>query len=133
MSETKGAVREGGAVSSGHSAGPWEIGHRGRNVNLIAQPSRGDDKYIAQVYGIPQNSTLADLEGDSRWAVGLANAALIAAAPDLLAALVAVLEAIGDGGDFDYVTGDPDLYQTARAAIRKARAQTIEQPKVEPK
>lgn len=74
---------------SRHTPGPWRIGnHRGFNADHIqAVRDPDEEKSICNVYGIYLHSTVGDVANEPRCAEGLANARLIAAAPDLLAAL----------------------------------------------
>lgn len=57
----------------------------------------GTQSSVAQVYGIPAHTKLADVEADERYAEGLGRARLIAAAPDLLEALIAVNALVAEG------------------------------------
>ena len=97
----------------GHTPGPWEV----------AMPGEVDEHYAvldgfghtASVYGYPEEAASA-----------FANASLIAAAPDLLAACEAVAndcERILDGDDFSGMS-DADLFRafldTLRPVIAKA-------------
>lgn len=72
-----------------------------------------------------ESNLVADL-GDSDQDQA-ANAAFIVRAvnahDDLLAALEHLTEAIGDEGDFEYVTGDRGIYPAVRAALAKARGE----------
>lgn len=107
MAETKAA----------HTPGPWKLcgPNDGRNSAVVAGVEGGDPPYIlCDVY--------KDVEEIARNAK--ANARLISAAPDLLAALKFFLEryvafvASGDCGNWD-VKFDPEVVK-ATAAIAKA-------------
>lgn len=71
---------------SKHTPGPWRVGSTlGMNANMICV---GDDNEgIASVYGIPFNTDVSDPYLKEKRPKALANAYLIAAAPELLAAL----------------------------------------------
>ncbi len=102
-----------------HTPGPWRVGFaNGSNVNTV---THGDDVAIATVYGVPLHCRIDELK-DSKWKVGLADARLIAAAPDLLAAIRIELAALIEQRE----TGTTILSRDARierlqAAIDKAR------------
>ena len=111
-----------------HTPGPWAIGYdtetrkgvNSANVFSVAKDSEGFPQCIAQVPGLFLNTTLAEQEraalDRADVAIALANARLIAAAPDLLAALESTLPYLP--------TGDPmgiAVCLNARAAIAKAR------------
>jgi hypothetical protein len=92
-------------MSTQHTPGPWHIGM----------------KPGPMIYG-SDSSQVADLRGDLLdRGEAQANAALIAAAPDLLAALQWLLQhdPDGDGGAPDYKELR-HICDTARAAIAKA-------------
>jgi len=95
----------------GHTPGPWEV----------APPGEIDEHYAvldcyghtATVYGYPEETAAA-----------LANANLIAASPDLLAACRAVstdLQAALDGDDFSGMT-DAELFRAFLDVLRPAIA-----------
>lgn len=109
-----------------HTPGPWRHAKEAiRHANGVVQTFNPDtvltedgELAICQVYGMPINTTLEDIAGDPRWADGLANARLIAAAPDLLA----VVEEIGN-----HLYEKQDYFRVremARAAIAKAKGET---------
>lgn len=112
---------------SGHTPGPWFVGSASEfgvhNPNLI---QRQDGDSIAQVYGMPMHARIDEVERDPRWAEGLANARLIAAAPDLLAALEAsVMDlefAVALAGNVNELRANAISIRLAsvRAAITKA-------------
>lgn len=87
----------------GHTPGPWEV----------AMPGEVDEHYAvldgfghtASVYGYPEENAAA-----------LANARLISAAPDLLAACEELLIYLGDWDDMEN-----DTCAAARKAIAKAK------------
>ena len=87
----------------GHTPGPWEV----------AMPGEVDEHYAvldgfghtASVYGCPEEAATA-----------FANARLIAAAPDLLAACELLLIYLGDWDDMENET-----CAAARKAIAKAK------------
>lgn len=105
-----------------HTPGPWVADHTGdyaddpAKVVKICYPD-GQQRHLAKVYD-------CYLPGDGD---GDANARLIAAAPDLLAALedlvglaaAAMHDANRDGGEYD----DGVELAAARAAIAKARGE----------
>lgn len=113
--------------------GPWEVGMRGgHNANTIFDRSgKGKDaahydNSIASVFGIPSHKGVEELGSNS--VVGLANAILIASAPELLEALkqaVSMLEVYtgcSDGctcGD-DWTHVERHEIEPLRAAIAKA-------------
>lgn len=90
-----------------HTPGPWEV----------AMPGEVDEHYAvldgfghtASVYGYPEEASAA-----------LANARLIAAAPDLLAACEELLIYLGDWNDME-----DETCVAARRAIAKARGQEV--------
>jgi hypothetical protein len=95
---------------SAHCPGPWTIGKRSRggytSINADGWQS------LAKVVTV--------MEGDNRpFSEGVANAHLIAAAPDLLASLQVMLRDYAAVHDIGDVEMQPAIYQ-ARAAIAKA-------------
>lgn len=87
-----------------HSKGPWETDGRIGHLDIVCPKGR-----IAMM----------DCEDDAFWAAELeANANLIAAAPDMLAALTCCLDMM-EGEDLDELHGD--LAEVVRAAIAKAK------------
>lgn len=106
---------------------PWRIGMRnGHNVNIIYAEdgeSEFSDTSIASVFGLPQNCTMSEVEGNPRWAEGLKRAHVMAAAPDLLESLK-VMTAFCR---LKYGNLDPDVYaeiQKAEAICAKAEGKT---------
>lgn len=83
---------------SKHTPGPWR-------THLC------DGTLVIDSDGVPVATTTGDYESEDEYAVMEANARLIAVAPDMLAALKAVVE-------FSGAHGGP--YAAARAAIKKA-------------
>ena len=102
-------------MSAGFTPGPWSVGApTGHNPDKVF---RGDDA-IASVYGVPVHQHLNDLpKWGETYSEGVANARLIAAAPDLYAALRSYL-AEADAG---HVTVETD--SAARAALAKAQGE----------
>lgn len=96
-----------------HTPGPWRVAGGGSNAILAPSPSEKPDRYVQVIYS----------DGDSYFYQSRGDASLIAAAPDLLAALkklsashLATIE--GEGFDPEHcVCSDLD---DAFAAIRKA-------------
>ena len=87
-----------------HTAGPWRL-------------TLSDDTTIIAGDGTPVAGTLGNYDSDDEWPVMEANARLIAAAPDLLAALRGML------ADYEDYFGHerPSLTASAaRAAIARA-------------
>lgn len=89
--------------------GPWTVSGLSPNyvVRLIDQPS-----------GVPQSQTVAVVS--ERIGATEANAALIAAAPDLLEALTEMLAGI------DQHALGPDDVARARAALARAKGEQVE-------
>ena len=92
-------------MNTKHTPGPWHIGM----------------KPGPMIYG-SDSSQVADLRGDLLdRGEAQANAALIAAAPEMLTALCALLAAIDCGGHEEVVdASNPLCVKSARAAIAKA-------------
>jgi hypothetical protein len=96
---------------SAHTPGPWEVRGRGHNRADIWQAEHAGNEQIGEVY----------TGGSNRNNPGHANAQLIAAAPDLHAALFAL------SNYFEVHTMDTgrtsrgeEVWQAARAALGKA-------------
>lgn len=93
-------------MSTKHTPGPWQIGHKSQfgtyNPSVIHTE---EGVGVATVYGIPMHVRLEEITGDAHCANGLANARLIAAAPELLAAAKVALDFIssmpGDMGELE--------------------------------
>jgi hypothetical protein len=111
-----------------HTPGPWEHG----NISDDARwnPSHiyagGPHNGIAQVYGIWTNADFASAASDSRCAEGMANARLIAAAPDGYALVKRLLGLFDDGfalrdGDGAMCEEHASVEIEARAFIAKAK------------
>ena len=104
--------------------GPWKHGktpHRykdGSTQTFGADCVYSGDLAVCQVYGLWTNATLEEMEGESTQQVGLANAHLIAAAPDLYAALeeARVMMQAAHSRDICFVCID--------AALAKARGES---------
>lgn len=112
-----------------YTPGPWQVGmSSGSNGNMIYQLG-GDvmSPAIAQVYGLWANATVSALREDERMREGVANALLIAAAPELLEALEAIIGACDacEGRDDLSLTDvfTEEMEQAARAAIAKAKGE----------
>ena len=97
---------------SAHTAGPWVA-----DLNVLQALNEGPLVIGAQHVVVAEVCTPDEQ--------GRADAHLIAAAPDLLNALQRFAGAIGYEGDFEYVTGDVALYGVVRAAIAKARHESL--------
>jgi hypothetical protein len=97
-----------------HTPGPWEFD----GDYVWAESIKG---YVAdpQTEDILSGEHVAHSKAAAQWR---ANAKLIAAAPELLAALVAVLE-IEDRDEFVPLTELDKAWTAARAAIAKAQGQ----------
>ena len=68
----------------------WSVGDAsGRNANMIWDCASGES--IAAVYGIPTQWKLAEVQADPSCVEALGRAYKIAAVPDLLAALKAIM------------------------------------------
>ena len=99
-----------------HTPGPWHV---------TLQDTGEDGIHIWVDQSNPKENVIADINWRGETADGepgeedLANASLIAAAPDLLAACEGVLARIGATGD--YVGQDGQFAKEIRAAIAKAK------------
>lgn len=116
-------------LPASHTPGPWRIAYaeteaRWPVVAVDDDACPGYDNEIAEIGGIVatrgrEGNWLPDPAADTV----MANARLIAAAPDLLAALKDVTDWLADQRDFQLGNGDPGEYlavDAARAAIAKA-------------
>ena len=126
------------AIDPKHTPGPWAIGYdtetrkgvNAANVFSVAKDAEGFPQCIAQMPGLFLNTTLAEQEraalDRADVANALANARLIASAPDLLAALERFVSlcptAEGLGGHAPMVSFDTAAH-AARAVIAKARGE----------
>jgi hypothetical protein len=111
-----------------HTPGPWEISGDEEGWTIRMGTALADDGRWQVQHRIELDwGDTYDGEGDnSQYEEAEANARLIAAAPDLLAALEGVTAYIedhrGDGGDGIMCTGCR-LWKQARAAIARARGE----------
>ena len=94
-----------------HTPGPW---------TAIVKLNNGHWRVVKRWYGKPE--PVAAIRSSSTVGRESANAALIAAAPDLLAALQMFLEQYGSDGTDPDRESRPEI-KAARAAIRKARGE----------
>ncbi len=102
---------------SGHTPGPWYVGSQSDLLFIITQPPRPSTDDPS---GIQDVEVVAQIEWyDKGHVVELANANLIAAAPDLLAALEAWLAWLGD----DTHTSNMPVHQSI-TAIAKTKGTT---------
>jgi len=94
-----------------HTPGPWELADIGdySDFDGNSRVVLGDDRRIAVVKVTPGSALFAESD---------ANARLIAAAPDLLAALEAMVR---DADRNQRPGGGSDVPDSARAAIAKAK------------
>lgn len=73
----------------GHTPAPWSVGKKTKlgtfSPHHIYAPD--GESSVCQVYEVPVHCTREEIGPDPRYKIGLANAELIAAAPDLLAQL----------------------------------------------
>lgn len=98
-----------------HTPGPWHMGRKGNECRIYADR---DQHAIARTYGTGLNGIgVCELTGPEN----KADAILIAAAPELLEALVALLPHV-PGHMTNNLHGRPWIEQ-ARAAIAKATNQ----------
>lgn len=111
-----------------HTPGPWTIGHGEEQFN--ASNIYAESGGICSVYGIPLHSKFLEVENVERFGVALANAKLIASAPDLAAEnqkLRDLLESIAPKigamlGRLKFsTTQDAEILPEIWAAIRKAK------------
>lgn len=116
----------GWAVKTTHTPGPWKATHiKGRTTNEHIRITGGDagtDGEDCMYLEIPALGTRGQNGmGRRDWA----NARLIAASPDLLAALEAALPAL-EWHAFRYPNDKDEqrIYDAARAAIAKAKGET---------
>lgn len=108
-----------------HTLGPWHLGFRnGANGNMVMAyngKEACEDQAICSMYGLPINCDVSAMKGE-RNAEGLANARLIAAAPELLEALRAYVEKDFEmGGTSSKAEIHNARLAAARAALNKAQ------------
>lgn len=105
---------------SDHTAGEWTIGNGPGRHNADMVYTNADNLEtsdgICQVYGITMHQTLEEVEKDGGSREGLANARLIAASPNLLAACELAYERM-----MQFAEGSPELSKVLLDAIYKAR------------
>lgn len=99
-------------MNAQHTAGPWEPVELPHAI-VVRTQSRKKSKYGADRYAAIGGFDRGDPD---QLAEALANARLIAAAPDLLAALKLAEAALSDIGDADREPGDDVAWCEARAA-----------------
>ena len=92
-----------------HTPGPWEID----DTNEIYAPRA--DRSIGDIYGELEETKHGGIVSEDR-----ANGLLCAAAPDLLAALEAIVAGLGATEEND---GSKPVWRAAFAAIAKARGE----------
>lgn len=88
------------------------------NANIIFKA--GTEESVAMVYGLPMHSTLEEIQGNPRFAEGLAMARLLAAAPELLAVLERIIGDLAHVDELPAVLSELDIEQ-ARSVIAKAK------------
>ena len=103
---------------SAYTPGPWSIWNFSDDPRHVAVGPDVGGLAIADVVACNAHGCYT-AETESR---GQANARLIAAAPDLLAALREIVAAV-ESGDIDGYSPSGDWFREARAAIAKARGE----------
>lgn len=101
-------------MNTEHTPGPWNsasLDQDSDHIEVFAGISDGDQVAVVKGYGLATGKHYE----------AIANARLIAAAPDLLAALDALIAAIYEG---KYVDPYSDVYRDALNAIAKATGPT---------
>lgn len=105
---------------SGHTPGPWSVGYRGLDIVCVNEKIGGSAKLFdvrGWGYLTGHGHGALGLDAVTAEKIQMANAALAAAAPELLEALKRILDA-NQGKDFR------DAHQAARAAIAKSEGRT---------
>lgn len=106
-----------------HTPGPWRVdASLGHGRPVIYGPLAGRDQALATVHAECVRGNAAQLTPHTA-AEAEANAHLVAAAPELLAVAVAVLELIGRDGELNWRTADlgpVDLRRLAAETVKKA-------------
>jgi len=116
--QTAPGRKAGGVVLTQHTPGPWHIVSAADPIEKTIMFSFGG--FVGDGDNAPIATTCTSSYSDeTRPAVALANARLIAAAPDLLAALEKLIGDVRDIHDIDTIMYDDVL--NARAAIAKAK------------
>lgn len=108
-------------MSAAHTPGPWKLDPSCKDG---ARPTRSVRvKHFGKIELLTTVHFPDTYMGSNGAATREANARLIAAAPDLLAALIALDDYVCNNLASDYPTGidvDDSAFKTARAAIAKA-------------
>ena len=106
---------------SKHTPGPWVIGNDGYNANTVCAGNTG----VCQMYGVPMNARVDDV--GERYAVGMANARLISAAPDMYEALSLLMRIMQaeDPWDRENLGSMNEACMKARAALSKAQGVAV--------
>jgi hypothetical protein len=95
-------------MTTQHTPGPWRVGDA---AHTIFGPKQSDGSLAV---------TIASVAGNARMEDYRANARLIAAAPDLLAALKDITAKLASYEKFPDGSGNTATFDKARAAIAKA-------------
>lgn len=100
---------------SEHTKGPWEVARTDAGI-IVRTESAKKTRFGASRYAAIGGFDRSDPE---QLAEALANARLIAAAPELLEALIELADEVADRFDLDSPSTNPSI-KHARAAIAKA-------------
>lgn len=109
-----------------HTPGPWTHGIELHCYTDGTTKTYGGDQVYAgnyavcQVYNLWTNATVEEMADEPTLQVCLANARLIAAAPELLEALKRIVDRGLEAGDCGDHCSNACMYCWARAAIAKA-------------
>jgi len=101
-----------------HTQGPWKVLENARGNGRIC---------VTTANGAPVHAVICEIDVKSvgtDYLIRLANANLIAAAPDLLAALSRIVGDHADLGEIDLSTDERAALDQGREAIRKAEGKT---------
>ena len=104
---------------SGHTKGPWDVARTDAGI-IVRTESAKKTRFGASRYAAIGGFDRSDPE---QLAEALANARLIAAAPELLEALIELADEVADRFDLDSPSTNPSIkhaVSSARAAIAKA-------------